>query len=309
MAFLAPRGATAPAGRAVAGVLRLLGVRRVVVKGTSMRPALEPGDRLVVVPLRRPRPGQVVALPDPRDPRRTLVKRVAAVGSAGVDVRGDDPAASTDSRAFGLVPRTALYGRAAYRYFPASRAGRPGAAGTIASVTTVGGTDETLEPSALERLPMEEVRARRATANDEEAAMSYLRRMVQGRLDIVHADLIRRDAGGAPTDMASLVDRLPEILGDRVRTPRNGGRLTSVELPSPSQEAQAELDAVVDAARLASLPDMGDAEVRDIAERLTELERSISARRAELHRRIDVLQAEIVRRYKTGEAGVDSLLT
>lgn len=274
-----------------------------------MSPALVPGDRLLVVPLRRPRPGQVVALADPRDPRRTLVKRVAAVGSTGVDVRGDDPAASTDSRTFGPVPRTTLYGRAAYRYFPAPRVGRLGAGGTIAPVTPLGGTDETLDPSALERLAMGEVRARRATANEAEEALSYLRRMVQGRLDIVHADLARRAEGGAAADVASLVDRLPEILGGRVRSSGNGGRLTSVEPPSPSREAQAELDAVADAARLASLPELGDAEVRDIAERLIELERSISARRAALHQRIDVLQAEIVRRYKTGEAGVDSLLT
>ena len=271
-----------------------------------MRPALEPGDRLLVVPLRRPRPGQVVALADPRDPRRTLVKRVVAVSGAGLDVRGDDPAASTDSRTFGPVPPGALLGRAAYRYFPASRAGRL-VAGTIRSVTKVAGGDETLDPTALSALSMEEVRAHRARANEAETNLSYLRRLVQGRLDIVHAELARRAEGGA-ADVSTLVDRLPEILGDRVHAPGNG-RLSDVAPPTLDAASQAELDAVVDANRLALLPELTDDEVRDLAERLSALERRVSARRHELHERIDAYQAEIVRRYKTGEAGVDSLLT
>ena len=176
-------------------------------------------------------------------------------------------------------------------------------------MATGAGDDETLDTAVLSTLSMDEVRARRARANEAETGLSYLRRLVQGRLDIVHADLARRAEGGAPADVSSLVDRLPEILGDRVHAP-GSGRLSNVEPPPTlDSEAQAELDAVVDAGRLASLPELGDAEVRDIAERLFALEQRISARRHELHRRIDALQAEIVRRYKTGEAGVDSLLT
>ncbi len=88
-----------------------------------MAPALEPGDRLVVVRLGRPRPGDLVALRDPGEPARLLVKRVAAVGPTGLEVRGDNPAASRDSRAFGSVTRSRVIGRAVYRYFPRSRVG------------------------------------------------------------------------------------------------------------------------------------------------------------------------------------------
>src|SRR6266576_3136785 len=44
-------------------------LRRVAVHGDSMRPGLEPGDRLLVTawPGWRPRPGDVVAVVDPRD--------------------------------------------------------------------------------------------------------------------------------------------------------------------------------------------------------------------------------------------------
>ena len=99
-------------------------VRRVAVHGDSMRPVLEPGDRLVVVGVLKPRPGDVVAVADPRDGRRVLVKRVAAVDPGGITVLGDDPTASTDSRTFGAVPRALVLGRAVYRYWPEARRGR-----------------------------------------------------------------------------------------------------------------------------------------------------------------------------------------
>ena len=106
------------AGAAAAGL-----VRRVEVTGASMRPTLEPGDRLLVVAGRRICPGDLVALADPRHPARTLVKRVGRVDTAGLTVLGDDPAASTDSRSFGSVPRRTVLGRGVYRYAPSGRAG------------------------------------------------------------------------------------------------------------------------------------------------------------------------------------------
>jgi signal peptidase I len=88
-----------------------------------MRPALEHGDRLLVLRL-RPRVGDVVALSDPRAPARTIVKRVAHIDRDEITVLGDNAGASTDSRTFGPVPRTAILGRVVYRYAPAARAGR-----------------------------------------------------------------------------------------------------------------------------------------------------------------------------------------
>jgi nickel-type superoxide dismutase maturation protease len=102
-------------------------VRRVVVEGTSMLPTLEPGDRLVAVrvPSQWPlRPGTVVAVRDPRDPRRVLVKRVRSSRAGGIEVIGDNPNASTDSRQFGALRRSALVGRCVYRYGPPGRTGR-----------------------------------------------------------------------------------------------------------------------------------------------------------------------------------------
>ena len=103
-------------------------LRRVSVLGDSMRPALEAGDRLLVVglPWWRPRPGEVVAVVDPRDGERVMVKRVAAVdpGDGAITVHGDNPEASTDSRTFGPVRPDQVLGRVVYRYWPDERRGR-----------------------------------------------------------------------------------------------------------------------------------------------------------------------------------------
>jgi nickel-type superoxide dismutase maturation protease len=98
---------------------------RVTVTGLSMAPALLPGDRLLVLRTRRVRVGDTVVVRDPRDPSREVVKRVSALDPGGaVEVRGDHPAVSTDSRTFGTVPQALLVGRVIYRYAPAARIGR-----------------------------------------------------------------------------------------------------------------------------------------------------------------------------------------
>ena len=113
-----------------AGAWLSLAARRwldvVEVRGSSMAPALLPGDRLLVEQLtyrrRAPRAGDVVLALDPRAPEREVIKRVHAAGPE-LDLRGDAPDASTDSRTFGPVPGTAVRWRAAFRYWPPSRIG------------------------------------------------------------------------------------------------------------------------------------------------------------------------------------------
>ena len=115
-------------GPLVACLLLAVVVRRlidvVVVRGRSMLPALRPGDRLIVVRARRaPRIGDVVLALDPRDAGRELVKRVAAVGASGVTLHGDNPAFSTDGRAFGPLPAAAVRWRVLGRCWPPGRLG------------------------------------------------------------------------------------------------------------------------------------------------------------------------------------------
>jgi nickel-type superoxide dismutase maturation protease len=118
-------GGRAAAVFVMASVIGIVVVRprRVVVEGASMEPTLAPGDRVLVVRARRLHAHDVVAVRDPRDPGRVLVKRIGAVLEDEIVVRGDNPAASTDSRSFGPVPTTAVIGRVVRCYAPAWRAG------------------------------------------------------------------------------------------------------------------------------------------------------------------------------------------
>ena len=119
------RPLTIALGAATVAWARRGGVRHVVVTGSSMHPTLRAGDRLLLLAAPgRPRPGQLALARDPRSPERELLKRVHAVASDGIDLRGDNPAASTDSRAFGHVPTRAVRTYVAWRYAPAERAGR-----------------------------------------------------------------------------------------------------------------------------------------------------------------------------------------
>jgi nickel-type superoxide dismutase maturation protease len=87
------------------------------VAGWSMAPTLWPGDRLLTLAVptalarRALRAGQlvVVVAPDGAPGRDHLVvKRIAAIDARGIDVRGDDPDHSTDSRTWGPVPASAV---------------------------------------------------------------------------------------------------------------------------------------------------------------------------------------------------------
>jgi nickel-type superoxide dismutase maturation protease len=277
-----------------------------------MLPALLPGDRLLLIPVRRIRAGDVVALPDPRQPDRLLVKRAAAIDkdTGTVTVLGDNATASTDSRTFGPVDRRRLLGPAVYRYAPRERAGRlrrPVPSPRMAA-TALDGLLDTGYVEGLQALPIEEIRVRRARATDVEVGLSYVRRLVQGRLDIVLAESRRREVGEEPGDLSSLVRSLPEILADHVSAPGSGRLLTRMEPADVDQDVLGQLDAIVDADRLVNLPSLEDEALRAVIDALISLERDVSAKRRALHEVIDRLQEELVRRYKTGEATVDGLL-
>jgi hypothetical protein len=135
------------------GYLGVLAVNRslVVVRGPSMEPALWPGDRLLTVPARRwwLRPGMVVVVVAP-DTGRAAVKRLRDLADGTVEVRGDAPDRSTDSRQFGRLPLRAVRRVAVARWPDLRTPLRRGQAGRWAWTSSSGSSSAT---SPAERRP------------------------------------------------------------------------------------------------------------------------------------------------------------
>jgi hypothetical protein len=166
-----------------------------------------------------------------------------------------------------------------------------------------------LSPDYLEGLSersLEEVRSMRAECQEAETAVSYLRRMAQGRLDIVHAYL-DREGEDSIADLDSLIEQLPEIISGGPQRPAGPGRLPSHMSPDMDGDFASEVDKVLNADAIAELPTMDRDSLLELGRRLGEIESRSSNERRALHERIDKLQAEIVSRYKTGEASVEGL--
>jgi len=156
---------------------------------------------------------------------------------------------------------------------------------------------------------LDQVRAMRAECQEVEEVVSYLRRVVQGRLDVVHSFLDHRDTGRSVGDLDAVVEDLSSIIGSGPARPQGYGRLPSQMSPDMERvDLTREIDEILDVDGIGKLPTMSEEELRTLAGRLTTLEAQISDQRRTLHERIDALQAQIVSRYKTGEATVDGLL-
>lgn len=156
----------------------------------------------------------------------------------------------------------------------------------------------------LRELDLAEVRALKQEAEQEEADLSYIRRMIQGRLDIVRAELNRRD--GATT--GSLVDNLTAILADEPRAPARGlGRHVTVE-PGRVDSHRRYVESLVADVDLSDVGARTPDELAHAMRTLSEEEQSISAKRRSVQGVMDAATAEITRRYRDGEADVSALL-
>jgi hypothetical protein len=163
----------------------------------------------------------------------------------------------------------------------------------------------------LTALDMRELRARRATCQDVETGLSYLRRMVQGRLDVAEAERARR-ADRTPSgddDLEDLIARLPELLAHSTRSPGNGRLPSAMGIGDIDEDLADELDQIATTGRLSEPDQLTDDELAAVVTALEGFERQVSDLRRALFDRIDAIEAELTRRYRTGEASVDSLLS
>lgn len=131
---------------------------------------------------------------------------------------------------------------------------------------------------ALMHLTLPALRSYRRQLATEEGRVSYWRRILQARRDVL--------AKGDSTPMA--VDRLGEVLGEA-----RSSRLVLMDVGLHD-----ELPPLPDLAGLWSQVDPSDDDARDaLVDRLTHAETVLSSYRAALHRRQDLATRELIARY------------
>lgn len=167
--------------------------------------------------------------------------------------------------------------------------------------------DRVLDPSytlGLDVLGLAEVRARRDDAAQEETDLSYLRRLLHARIDIVRAEQRRRQEGGS----APVVTDLARILAENAVGPATGSGRHQPLLPSQAEAHRRNVEALVADVDLSDVGSLSGEQLDTaLAAYLTE-EVSVSARRREVQRVVDTYNAEIGSRYASGSASVDELL-
>lgn len=159
-----------------------------------------------------------------------------------------------------------------------------------------------ISPDDVSGLTIDRLRSLRDEGDELETALSYLRRLAQGSLDMVEAERERRGAG--ETDQAASIRR---ALARGVSAPGSGRPLRSLTPDLEDPELQSDLEALVGIGDLAEMDGLDDAGLDALAGRLSGVERTLSAKRQALHGFLDLIQDEVIRRYRSGEASVDSL--
>ncbi len=158
--------------------------------------------------------------------------------------------------------------------------------------------DRILRPEyveGLEDLSLDELRARRDECLDEREYLSLLRRLVQGRAEILKAEIERRGGGGQE---GSLVERLSKILSAEGQTSSRG---EAVKVGVPEEEmlqARRRVERLVADAGISDPTVLDDDQLSAAVDILEAEEREVSRNRSAAIEVLNQLQDELKRRYK-----------
>jgi len=158
----------------------------------------------------------------------------------------------------------------------------------------------------LESLTMDELRDRRRILDDLDTELSFYRRMLHGRMDLLAFEMRRRSG----EETRSLIEALPQILADGIDGPSRNviPKDLPLTLPEYSGEGNRSIDHVLGDGFLTHLPSLDEDELRDIQDMLAAAERDVSAQRRTVYSAYDRITEEITRRYREGTADGSDLL-
>jgi hypothetical protein len=161
--------------------------------------------------------------------------------------------------------------------------------------------DIILEPEfidGIEVLDLDELRARKKMADEVETELSYYRRLLHGRLDLLAFEMRRRTG----EETRSLIEALPDVLGAGEHGGGGRSRFPTVFSPDLPDDRRRHVDRVLDDDFLSRLPTLDDDDLLEIRNMLSDTEVGISGERRSVQRVVDVLHQELVRRYKEDAA-------
>lgn len=158
--------------------------------------------------------------------------------------------------------------------------------------------------TGLPTLGLAEVRARRDDAAQEETDLSYLRRLLHARIDLVRAEQQRRREGGT----APVVAELARILAVNAVGPATGSGRHQTLQPSRAEAHRRHVEALVADVDLSDVGSLSGEQLESALAAYRTEESSVSQRRREVQHVVDTFNAEIGSRYASGTASVDELL-
>lgn len=167
--------------------------------------------------------------------------------------------------------------------------------------------DRVLAPDFATGLPhrtLGEVRALRDDAAQEETDLSYLRRLLHARIDIVRAEQQRRIDGVEE----AVVDRLAMILSHNAVGPATGSGRFSELAPSRAEAHRRHIEALLSDVDLSDVSALEDAKLDLALHTYVAEEATVSGLRRRVQQVVDELNDEIASRYREGRANVDDIL-
>jgi hypothetical protein len=137
------------------------------------------------------------------------------------------------------------------------------------------------------------LRSMRVECGAVEHAVSYTRRLAQGRFEILSAEQSRRESGGSVGD---LIADLPRILGEeRGRSDAPHSRVSATDEPIIELDWGPQGRLIADDS-LANLDGLTDSDLATSVAALAAFERELSEYRHELHLVLDAIEHEIATR-------------
>lgn len=155
--------------------------------------------------------------------------------------------------------------------------------------------DQVLDPAYilhLTDLPVDEIRHRRHVAELEETDLSYLRRLIQGRIDIVKAELSRRNPSHRDRD---IISHLADILAADEEVTSSSRFIALIE-PSRVGSRRRQAEALIADPRFAEIESRNTAELEEFLGLLGHHEREVSDQRKAVQGVIDACVGELARR-------------